>query len=355
MGKKNRKGKENNANRNSFLKVEIIKDTNPEVETPSQRCASIEAKERSPTINNPLVTKEDEKSETYKIASDYPTIGDLVSSIEKLNILKELEIAFPDIENTLIKAILIASQGLLEPAFNSLLYYSSPEENNDFALPMKSIDVQDLSKIEFPGILQYEILDDMENDVSDQEINTSATIPKIGPEQSSLAGPTEVVNMPTSKREVAESTRNLIMADERNPILSREKSALNGEEKGVNSLKGAAVKSGSRPPLGKSISMIKKKNEPSNNLFDVLDCEEGEDGEEQESENDSGNIEEVRAARVHDNTKRGSAGKLHAEEETTKIRYGGGYKSAFGADSCGLFTADGKDAKQVNSSLENKG
>lgn len=187
MGKKNRKGKENNAAKTSFLKVENIKNTNSGLELPSQDYTNVEEKESSPKTDFPLITKEHVNTKTDSNILDYPTIGDLVSSVEKLCVLKELKIAFPEVDDTLIKAILIASQGVLEPAFNSLLYYSSPEENTDFALPMKPISVEDYSKINVSEILQREIFDDIEDEFSGQGINGSMVISKIESELSSLA------------------------------------------------------------------------------------------------------------------------------------------------------------------------
>ena len=58
MGKKNRKGKENNAAKTSFLKVENIKNTNSGLELPSQDYTNVEEKESSPKTDFPLITKE---------------------------------------------------------------------------------------------------------------------------------------------------------------------------------------------------------------------------------------------------------------------------------------------------------
>ena len=267
--------------------------------------------------------------------------------------MNELETAFPEIENTLIKAILIASQGVLEPAFNSLLYYSNPEENTDFALPMKPINVQDFSKIDVPEIFRHEFLDDIENGVSGQEINESVTISKMGLEQSSLVDPTNITNIPRSDREVAESTRNVTIAEGHIPISSREKSVVNGEEKGVNSLKGAAVKAATKSLRRKRVPVAVKREEPSNNLFDILNSDDNEEEEEQKTETDvssqgkkgqSGNVDAVKASKMVENIQCGGATTPTAGKETSKIKEDGGYKSAFGTDSCGLFAADAKGA-----------
>lgn len=356
MGKKNRKGKENNTNRNFYRKVENTKDSSPNLCTASQSYTSISEKEAGPTIGIPPASKKDESTKSSSVCFDYPTIGNLVSSVEELYILKELEVAFPDIEKTLIKAILIASQGVLEPAFNSLLYFSNPTENTAFALPMKPISAQELSKMEIPDILQYEILDDFENEASSEEIegqtHTSVTFTNTEPEQSFSVDPTDTEGKAKTNQGVAESTRNSTMADERNAISSREKSVRREEKKGVNGLTGAAVK---------AIPIAKKKSEPSNNLFDILDCDESEEDEEQdikldpsnqENNDQGGNIEDARPVsnKTGDNTQcNDSTGKPPVETSTD-----GGYKSPFGTDSCDFFAVAAKDSKQVNSSAGNK-
>ncbi|CAI4057050.1 hypothetical protein SUVZ_02G3880 [Saccharomyces uvarum] len=363
MAKKNRKGKENNTNRNFYRKVANTKDSSPNLCTASQSYISLAEKETGPTIDIPLVPKKDESMKTSSVCFDYPTIDNLVSSVEQLYILKELEVAFPDIEKTLIKAILIASQGVLEPAFNSLLYFSNPTENTAFALPMKPISAQELSKMEIPDILQYEILDDFENEASSEEIevqtHTSVTFTNTEPEQSFLVDPTNTESKPNQG--VAESTRNSTMADERNAISSKEKSVRREEKKAVNGLTGAAVK---------AIPIAKKKSEPSNNLFDILDCDESEEDEDEDGEQDikvhlsnqenkdqGGNIEDAGTPKIPVSNKTGgntqcndSIGKPPVETSND-----GGYKSPFGTDSCEFFPVAAKtNSKQVNSSAGNK-
>ncbi|SMN17871.1 similar to Saccharomyces cerevisiae YDR273W DON1 Meiosis-specific component of the spindle pole body [Maudiozyma saulgeensis] len=52
-------------------------------------------------------------------------------------LLKQLKDAFPTIEEKYIKAVVIASNGSMDPAFNALLYLSDPEASTDIALPSK--------------------------------------------------------------------------------------------------------------------------------------------------------------------------------------------------------------------------
>ena len=52
-------------------------------------------------------------------------------------LLKQLQDAFPSIEEKYIRAIIIASKGSMDPAFNALLYLSDPKSGADIPLPSK--------------------------------------------------------------------------------------------------------------------------------------------------------------------------------------------------------------------------
>ncbi|CCH58738.1 hypothetical protein TBLA_0A09530 [Henningerozyma blattae CBS 6284] len=52
-------------------------------------------------------------------------------------IYNQLKDAFPNIEDKYVKAIIIASQGSVDPAFNALLYLSDPENSKDIELPTR--------------------------------------------------------------------------------------------------------------------------------------------------------------------------------------------------------------------------
>ncbi|KAL3233581.1 Ubiquitin-binding protein CUE5 [Nakaseomyces bracarensis] len=54
-------------------------------------------------------------------------------------LLKELQDAFPNMEEKYIKAVIIASQGALDPAFNALLFLSDPESGKDIELPSQPL------------------------------------------------------------------------------------------------------------------------------------------------------------------------------------------------------------------------
>lgn len=54
-------------------------------------------------------------------------------------IFKQLKEAFPNLEDKYIKAVIIASQGAVDPAFNALLYLSDPESEKDIELPSEPL------------------------------------------------------------------------------------------------------------------------------------------------------------------------------------------------------------------------
>ncbi|EJS41751.1 cue5p [Saccharomyces arboricola H-6] len=54
-------------------------------------------------------------------------------------ILQELKDAFPNLEEKYIKAVIIASEGALDPAFNALLFLSDPESGKDIDLPTQPV------------------------------------------------------------------------------------------------------------------------------------------------------------------------------------------------------------------------
>lgn len=54
-------------------------------------------------------------------------------------IFKQLKEAFPNLDDKSIKAVIIASQGAVDPAFNALLYLSDPESGKDIELPSEPV------------------------------------------------------------------------------------------------------------------------------------------------------------------------------------------------------------------------
>lgn len=60
-------------------------------------------------------------------------------------IMGQLKEAFPNLEEKYIKAVIIASQGALDPAFNALLFLSDPQSGIDIELPTEPVkDVPEL-------------------------------------------------------------------------------------------------------------------------------------------------------------------------------------------------------------------
>lgn len=62
-------------------------------------------------------------------------------SADRNPIFEQLKEAFPNMESKFVKAVIIASQGALDPAFNALLYLSDPESGKDIELPKEPIAV----------------------------------------------------------------------------------------------------------------------------------------------------------------------------------------------------------------------
>lgn len=71
-------------------------------------------------------------------------------------ILKQLKEAFPNIEENYIKAVIIASQGALEPAFHALLFLSDPESGKDIDLPSEPLEVPPREPVQQGGPSQLE-------------------------------------------------------------------------------------------------------------------------------------------------------------------------------------------------------
>ncbi|QLG70640.1 hypothetical protein HG535_0A05810 [Zygotorulaspora mrakii] len=58
---------------------------------------------------------------------------------EENPILTQLKEAFPNVEEKYVKAVIIASQGALDPAFSALLFLSDPESGADIELPSQPV------------------------------------------------------------------------------------------------------------------------------------------------------------------------------------------------------------------------
>lgn len=74
-------------------------------------------------------------TETSEKRPPLPARKSTASPLKQNPILNQLKEAFPGIEEKYVKAVIIASQGALDPAFNALLYLSDPSFENEAPLP----------------------------------------------------------------------------------------------------------------------------------------------------------------------------------------------------------------------------
>ncbi|GAV53198.1 hypothetical protein ZYGR_0AI04820 [Zygosaccharomyces rouxii] len=159
------------------LKVEQIDESKNEIQESNQQENKVEntlekfpskdgneSDVKTPMLKSPVsvgVPKKDEKAEknddnkngnndeeeeapplpTRRRPADLPIEGSSKSLPKKIEnpILKQLKEAFPNIEENYVKAVIIASQGVLEPAFHALLFLSDPESGKDIDLPSQPL------------------------------------------------------------------------------------------------------------------------------------------------------------------------------------------------------------------------
>ncbi|GMM53448.1 ubiquitin-binding protein [Maudiozyma humilis] len=83
---------------------------------------------------------DDKDADAEAPAPPLPTRTKTQDSLQKPGenpLLKQLKEAFPSMEEKYIKAVMIASNGALDPAFNALLFLSDPDSGIDIPLPSK--------------------------------------------------------------------------------------------------------------------------------------------------------------------------------------------------------------------------
>ncbi|CAI4051320.1 ubiquitin-binding protein CUE5 SKDI_15G1970 [Saccharomyces kudriavzevii IFO 1802] len=108
---------------------------------------SEDASQNEEEATNPLKNIEDEKAATTKDVMEdeeeqppLPARKKPEESPSKENpILQDLKDAFPNLDEKYVKAVIIASQGALDPAFNALLFLSDPESGKDIELPTQPV------------------------------------------------------------------------------------------------------------------------------------------------------------------------------------------------------------------------
>lgn len=137
-------------------KDETDKDVVNEKTTDTEEKAGVkESVDIEKTVPVPEADKKtasvDSKLDTEEI-EDTPPLPSRRSTAEQQTpkenpILRQLTEAFPNLEEKYIKAVIIASQGALDPAFNALLFLSDPEGSKDVELPSKPV-----KEVEAPGL-----------------------------------------------------------------------------------------------------------------------------------------------------------------------------------------------------------
>lgn len=107
--------------------------------------------EDSTEISSPAATKEESSTVDGEVNPPLPARKRSTGAPKEENkpkenpILGQLKEAFPNLEEKYIKAVIIASQGALDPAFNALLFLSDPQSGEDIELPTEPIkDVPEL-------------------------------------------------------------------------------------------------------------------------------------------------------------------------------------------------------------------
>lgn len=125
---------ENDSKKEEGSKEEISKEEDGSVDVLAPEPVALEDIDVEET---PVPDSKDSESKPDEDA-DVPALPTRKASEPKENpILKQLTEAFPNIEEKYVKAIIIASKGMLDPAFNALLYLSDPESNSEIQLPSK--------------------------------------------------------------------------------------------------------------------------------------------------------------------------------------------------------------------------
>lgn len=128
-------------------KVENVKDDEPKEGSTESKSNGITVVAPEPASLDDLANDEQNKDDDDDDAPPLPTRTKKVEATDaetetdskpKENpLLKQLQDAFPSIEEKYIRAIIIASKGSMDPAFNALLFLSDPKSGADIPLPSK--------------------------------------------------------------------------------------------------------------------------------------------------------------------------------------------------------------------------
>lgn len=133
---------------NEDKKIEDVKET---VEEAATKASNVEAEVPADTETETENVKKAEKQEEGQdhgqededdSAPPLPvrkSVSPEEQSEKENPMLKQLKEAFPNIEEKYVKAVLIASQGQLDPAFNALLFISDPDFEKEAPLPTRPV------------------------------------------------------------------------------------------------------------------------------------------------------------------------------------------------------------------------
>ncbi|CDO94957.1 unnamed protein product [Kluyveromyces dobzhanskii CBS 2104] len=97
----------------------------------------------SAPVNSGAEVQEKEEDQGKEAAPPLPvrkSVSPEVEADKENPMMKQLKEAFPSIDERYVKAVLIASQGKLDPAFNALLFLSDPNFEKEAPLPTRPVE-----------------------------------------------------------------------------------------------------------------------------------------------------------------------------------------------------------------------
>lgn len=107
-----------------------INDDDSEIEEKNDKVKNVFSNEECPPLPKRTSTASSLKKETNNTIT-----STMIDNTNGNPLLVQLKEAFPNIEEKYIITVIIASQGMIDPAFHALLYLSDPDSNKDIELP----------------------------------------------------------------------------------------------------------------------------------------------------------------------------------------------------------------------------
>ncbi|KTB18614.1 Ubiquitin-binding protein CUE5 [Nakaseomyces glabratus] len=132
MGKKSQKAEK--AEDKPVLEKETGEDLDSKQQEPIEEPVEVKQDKDEAKEEDLEEVKEDVGDSTKKDITEDTTTKKVENPL-----LLQLKEAFPNIEEQYVKAVIIASQGALDPAFNALLFLSDPESGKDIELPREPV------------------------------------------------------------------------------------------------------------------------------------------------------------------------------------------------------------------------